>query len=130
MKIFEHVRLNLASLGYRPNQSPFNKTQLWTYIKVFLNLFSLCAYIFRGPSTPKEYVDSIFMTAATILFLIARVSTLFKNDTIFLSIDSIEKTINGSELLHLKFFSILLNAYKMKLVFLSRIKTFSIEKNA
>lgn len=98
MKAFQQVRMNLASLGFRPNQSPFNKTQLWTYVKVFLSLLLLCLYLVREANTPKEYMDSIFMTAATFFILIGRVSTLLQNATIFDLIDSIEKVITGSEL--------------------------------
>lgn len=98
MKIFQQVKANLASLGHRPNQSPFNKKQLWIFVKVLLYLILLCAYLVREPSTPKEYMNSIFITTAAFLVSIARLSTLFLNETIFDFIGMTEETINGSQL--------------------------------
>lgn len=98
MKVFQRVQINLASLGHGPSQNPFNGRQLWIFVKVFLYLFLLCAYLVREPKTPKEYMNSIFITTAAFLVTMARLSTLFMNDTIFDFIDRIEKTINGSKL--------------------------------
>lgn len=98
MKIFQRVQVNLASLGYRRNQSPFNTTQLWISIRFFLNLALLFAYLVCEANTPKEYVDTIFMTTGVFVINIARVSTLFKNAAIFDLIDKLEKILNGSEL--------------------------------
>lgn len=97
MKTFQRVQIHLASLGYRRNQSPFNTTQLWIFIKVFLYQFSLCAYLAREPNAPKEFMASILITAGMSLHIIARVDTLLKNGTIFKFIDTVEKTFNGSE---------------------------------
>lgn len=98
IEVFQQVQINLASLGHQSNQSPFNKIQLWIFIRVLLYLFFLCAYLVLEPNTPKEYMNSILITSAAISITIARVSTLFENDTIFDFIDGIGKTINGSEL--------------------------------
>lgn len=97
MRVFQRVQIDLASLGHRPNQNPFNKRQIWIFFKVFLYLFLLCAYLFREPKTPKEYMNSIFITTAAFLVTTARLSTLFINDIIFDYIDRIEKTIDGSK---------------------------------
>lgn len=90
--------MQLASLGHRLNQSPFNKKQLWTFVKIFLCIFSLSVYFVQKPNTPKEYLVSIFVTTAVVLISIVRVSTLFENANIFNFIDRIESTVNGSEL--------------------------------
>lgn len=97
MKLCQQVRISLALLGFRPNQSPFNKTQLWIFFKISTNLFSLCVYLAREPNTTKEYMDSIFMTTVIFLINVVRASTLFKNDIIFRYIDSVEETLNESE---------------------------------
>lgn len=98
MKIFQRVQKNLASLGQRPNQSSFNKIQLWIFVKVFLTQFSLVTYIVRVANTTKEYTSSIFTITGFSFINIARVSTLFKNATIFDFIDITGTTLNGSEL--------------------------------
>lgn len=108
LKTFQQVQVYLASLGHRPNQSPFNKTQLWIFAKTFLNLFLLFVYLVRESHTPKELMDSMFMLTGVFLIAIIRVSTLFKNETIFMYIDRVEETINESKLnfVHLTFKSI------------------------
>lgn len=98
MKTFQRLQKDLASLGYRRNGSPFNKTQLWIFVKVFVALTFQCVHVIYESNTIRLYVDSIFMIAATILILMSRVSTLFKNDAIYEFIDSIEKILNGSKL--------------------------------
>lgn len=98
MKIFQRVQTSLASLGHRRNESPFNKTQLRVMVIVVLNLFSICAYIAREPHTVKQYLDSIYMSAVAVLITIARVCILYKNATIFDFIDTVEETVNRSEL--------------------------------
>lgn len=97
LEIFQRVRKYLASLGYRPNQSPFNKTQLWIFVKVSVCLFLQFAYL-REPYTPKEFMNSMYMLTTVFLIAIIRVDTLFKNAAIFAYLDKIEKTINRSEL--------------------------------
>lgn len=97
IKTFQRVQMSLASLGYRPNQSPFNRTHLWTFVKASLTLSSICAYIADGPHTSKEYMDSIYMATVVAVINIARAGTLFKSEAIFDFIERIEKIINGSE---------------------------------
>lgn len=98
MKTFQRVQMNWSSLGYRRNQSPINKTQFWIFVNVFLNLFLLFVYIVREPNTPKQYMDSILVTTFPVLVTIVRVGILFKSATIFRFIDTVENTINRSEL--------------------------------
>lgn len=97
MKVFQRVQINLASLGFRPKQSAFNKTQLRIFTKVFLTKFSICAYIVYEANTTQEYMHSMYMIICTVLITVSRVSTLFKNAVIFDFIDKVEKTLNGSE---------------------------------
>lgn len=88
---------------YRANQSPFDKFQFWIFVKVFWGVFSHIVHLMRESHTPQEYMESIFMTTVGVLVAIVRVSTLFKNDTIFIYIDTVEKTINESEFSNYQF---------------------------
>lgn len=97
MKIFQQVQMNLASLGYRRNQSPFHKLQLWICAKAVLTVCSLCIYCVREANTNREYIVTIFMIASVLLINISRLSTLFENAAIFNLIDRIENIINGSK---------------------------------
>lgn len=98
MKTFQQVQMSLASLGYRRNQSPFNKTQFWIFIKVFLTLISLWAQYILVASTPKQYMDSMYMIVAVTSFNIARLSTFLKNESIYDYINTVEEVLNGSKL--------------------------------
>lgn len=98
LKTFKRVRAHLASLGYRPNQSPFNRTQLWVFVKTCVSLVLQFAYLVREPYTPKEFMDSMYMLTTVFLMAMVRISTVVKNAAIFAYIDRVEETINGSEL--------------------------------
>lgn len=102
MKTFQTVQKCLALEGYSANGSAFNRLQLWVGFKCTLALFAQCAYLFlRLPKTPKEYMDSIFMTTVGILVFISFVSTVFKTAKIFELINKIEMAINESEFTHI-----------------------------
>lgn len=97
MKIFQIVQNDLASIGYRANESPLNNDIL-SY--GFKNIsFTICGlvYLCRIAETPEEFMDSIFVITVGILVFISFVSTVQKMATIFIFIDETEKFINGSE---------------------------------
>lgn len=99
IRTFQRGQMTLASLGHKRNESPFNKAQLWIFVKVLLTLYSHCEYIAREHNTTKKSIYSIFMIAVVCLINVARMSTLFKNATIFNLIDTAEELLNGRELI-------------------------------
>lgn len=63
MEIFQTIQKNMKHEGFIRDECVINKTQMWMITKrvVFLNL--QFAYLFHVADTPRQYMDSIFMTA-------------------------------------------------------------------
>lgn len=97
MKIFQISQKNLVFCGFIKNQSAFNKYQLWTIFKSIAYLVLQFLYLFRVANTPKQYMDSIFMTTAGILIVISHIGVASKTATLFNFIDDVEQAINESE---------------------------------
>lgn len=97
MKIFQTVQKCLALEGYSANRGAFNRLQMWVGLKCILALIPPCSYLFlRLPKTPKEYMNSIFMSMAGILVFISFMSTVLKTAKIFEFINKLEEAVNTS----------------------------------
>lgn len=98
MKILQTVKKCLALEGYCANRGAFNRLQLWIGFKCIVGLFFQTSYLFFGlPKTPKEYMDSIFMSMVGITVFISFVSTVFKTEKIFEFMEKIEEIVNARE---------------------------------
>lgn len=97
MKIFLKTQKNLEFGGYRRNENAFNRRRLVLLVLSILSLIPLIVYPFHVANTPKEYMDSIFMTATGILVFISSMSIAFKTQKIFDVIDDIEQVVGESE---------------------------------
>lgn len=98
MKIFQTVQKHLASIGYRRNERSFNNDISVQLLKSILYIMCQWVYLLHIANTPKEYMDSIFMSAVGILVNISFLSTVLKMKTIFIFIDAAENAINTSEM--------------------------------
>lgn len=97
MKIFQTTQKYMSYAGFIRDQNTFNKRQSWTILKLTSFLALNYAYLFAEASTPRQYMNSIFMTTAGSLIVISHISVVLKTVSIFDSIDDLEKVINESE---------------------------------
>lgn len=98
MKIYQTVKTNLALIGYKENLRPFNERQKWIFIIGFSTLLANYVDLLHDSNTPKEYMDSIFMSGIGTFVQISHISTTFKMETIFIFINEVEEVINASKL--------------------------------
>lgn len=61
MKILETVQKHLASIGFRPNEKPFNINQLKFIFMGLVGISSISIYLFCIANTQKECMDAFFM---------------------------------------------------------------------
>lgn len=97
MKILQTVQTNLAVLGFERNLRPFNKRQMFWFFEGLLSSTTFVIYLLFEASSPKEYMDSIFMIVIGTLMTISHFSMILETETIFVLIDKIENIINASE---------------------------------
>lgn len=97
MKIYQTIQMNLALLGFKENLRPFNKRQKLCFVAFFISLATIYVYLLCVASKPKEYMDSIFVTAVGSFVCISYISSVFKMETLFIFINGMEEGVNGSE---------------------------------
>lgn len=121
MKIFRTFRKNVKAGGFNRDQGAFSEVQLQTIFKAFISFILQCVYLFHVANTPRQYLDSIFMTTAGeeisllsielstntllstfagFLIVISYISFVFKTTELFDFIDDFEQTINESKRLY------------------------------
>lgn len=97
MNFFQTIKKSLTTLGLGQNQRPFNRLQLKFTLNSLTIMILEYIYLFHVASTAKEYMDALFMSSASTLFLIAFLSSIFKMTTISISMNMSEKTIEKRE---------------------------------
>lgn len=97
MKIFQTIQTKFAVLGLKPNLRPFNNLQKLILFENFVQISSLCVYLFHVANTAKEYLESIHITATTILIVTSQVNLISQMATIFSFIDELEDVLNESK---------------------------------
>lgn len=105
MRIAKSVLKNLASIGYRANERPFNREQLWILLDRFITIILQFMYLLVEAKTPRQYMESYFTFCVALLMYISLMSTMVEMPTMFVFIDEIEQVIHESECLgfHLKY---------------------------
>lgn len=98
MKILQSVQKDLAAMGYRADQKPFNNGKLTEGLKYILFIASECVYLYRFAGTTKDLAFSVIMTTIGIAIFISFISTVLKMEVIFMFINGTENSINDSEL--------------------------------
>lgn len=98
MKILQSVLKDLASMGYRANQSPFNIDTLVESLKYIMFITCECVYLCRFAGAPKDLAYSVIMATIGIVIFISFISTVLKMGIIFTFINGLEQIINDSEL--------------------------------
>lgn len=63
MKIFKKFQKYTEISGLIRDAGAFNNTQLIRILQTFISLVLLFVYLLQVASTPRQYLDSIFMTA-------------------------------------------------------------------
>lgn len=98
MKLFQTTQNIMASVGVKKDQDAFDKIKFWMIMissPLFLTL--QIVFVFHEADTPRQYMDSIFMTTTGILVFISTLSIVFRTKKIFDTIADTERLINGSE---------------------------------
>lgn len=117
MKIAKEVKRNLASIGYRIDQRPFHKEQLWLLFERMLTLLLQFVHALYIANTPREFMETIFMIMVGILMYITLVSTINEMTTIFAVIEDMEQVINES-----KYFIFILHQKKQRTFYHQSLK--------
>lgn len=97
MKIFQTTEKYLESGGIIRNKPPFNKKQSSIIVIAILSNILLFIYLFHEANLPREYMESILMTASAFFISIAYMSVVFRYSKIFKFIDDIEQVVNESK---------------------------------
>lgn len=100
MKIFQSIQKNMRPGGLTRDQPPLNKVQKKQIFKCILFLILQFVYFFHVANTPRQYMDSIFVTTAGLFGMVSYISVALKTPKIFDYIDAIEEmTIDQSRCL-------------------------------
>lgn len=102
MKIFQTIQKNMRHSGFIRDQNAFNKTQTLVIFKSIVFLTLQFVYLLRVANTPRQYMDSIFMSTVGFLIVISHADIAIKTAKIFDLIDAFEQTINESECISLE----------------------------
>lgn len=97
MKIFQTFEKNIKAGGFARDEGAFSSVQMQTIFKVIVSLILQSVYLLRVANTPRQYLDSIFMTIAGFLIAISYINFVFKTTELLNYIDDLEQTINESE---------------------------------
>lgn len=97
IKIFVLVKKNLALIGFGENNSAFDRSQLFRGFLGTVAPILGFIYLFHVASTAKEYIESIIMTMAGVIILLAFISMNIQFDNIFFFIHEFEEAINESK---------------------------------
>lgn len=100
MKIFQSIEKNFMSMGFIPTQSSSNRSSNVTILMGFgiLAIASIFEIIllYRA-NTFEEYVESIFVTTATVMFVSIFTATTFKIPYFYRFINTYQNVIDASE---------------------------------
>lgn len=97
--MFQVIQKNLAFIGYDRTQRPFNKRQIEIGVKMVLCICLYCIHLVRVAKTPREYMESIFETSATVSIFISFISTVSNMDIIFTLIEKGEALMAESKII-------------------------------
>lgn len=97
MKIFRTIEMNMVFGGFIRNQSAYNRRQWCEIFKTVVAIILQLAYLFHVANTPKQFMDSIFMTTSVILIAISYNSIILKYTELFEFIDDLQQVIDKSE---------------------------------
>lgn len=97
MKIFQTTQEYMEYGGLIRDRAAFNIIQMWTIFKSVAFLILQFVYLVHEADTPREYMDSIFMTSAGFMIFISYMSIAIENEAIFDMIDELELAIQESE---------------------------------
>lgn len=108
MNILQSVQKDLASMGYKADQSRFNNDILAESLKYVLFIACECVYLYRFDGATKDLAFSVIMTTIGIAIFISFISTVLKMEVIFMFINGTEKSINDSvlDLIYINWFQI------------------------
>lgn len=97
MKIFQTIKDHFKWMCIAPDRIPFGLHELrhiFVYVVYFILSF---IYLVHVAETIRHYIESILMTAATLVLFIGYLVLRFNSQNIFESIDEYEQAINESE---------------------------------
>lgn len=98
MKVFQTVQKYLAYLGFNQNdQNALNSRQFFTALNMIAMFILSLLYLFVVANTPREYLDSIYMTSAGLGLMTSYFSIVYKARELFDYFDDGEQLINNSE---------------------------------
>lgn len=99
MKVFQSVEANFTNMGFVPRRSasqrPLNSTILMGFALLVFACTSECILLLQA-TTFELYVESIYVTSATIMFAIIFTSTVFKIPYFYRFINTYQKVVNAS----------------------------------
>lgn len=97
MKIFLTAQKNMIYGGLIRNERAFNEVQLWTIFSFIASFISEFVYLIHVANTPRQSMDSIFMTTVGCLITISYISIAHRTTELIDFIDAFEQIINDSE---------------------------------
>lgn len=98
IEFFKTHKRNLASIGFTKRDAQFHPEQSLRALEGFLACTLQCLYLLFDANSTKDYMDSIFTTAAGIIIYVGYLNTVLITDKIFILIDDIEEAVNARKL--------------------------------
>lgn len=98
MKLFQTFQINLARIGVSSNEPLVNGKLLLSYLFFGLNNIFYCVFLFHQAENFREYTDSIYMSAATMIYTITFTILALTSQKIFSLIEFAEKFFCAREL--------------------------------
>lgn len=110
MAIFQSIKTGLEELHFSANPSahPCDRVHFYQTIRFISVVIFQCVHLFYGANSLREYINSIYMTAATIGLFLSHSNTIYKSEQMYRFLDKFENFINarkfffGSKLLFKK----------------------------
>lgn len=100
MKVFQSIETNYKRMGFIPSQTeqqrPWNLTILIGFVVLAFAATSECILLLRA-TTFELYVESIYVTSATIMFVIIYTASVFRVPYFYRFINTYQKVVDTSE---------------------------------
>lgn len=97
MKYFQAVQKHLTILGIDAAQRPFNQKTIIIFLLYALNSTFIFVFLVNETISFREYIDAIYMTAASIAINIHFTFVAIKMEKLFAFFGTMEDIIENSE---------------------------------
>lgn len=102
LEMFQSIKTGLEVLRFSANPSahPFDRVHFYQTVRSILAVIFQCVYLFYGTKSLREFINAIYMTAASIALFLSFLNTIYNSEQMYRFLDKFEHFINARKFLH------------------------------